>query len=565
MNQITNLEPNDENEGQDISSYKQIYRNSTYDLKNAINEFVDNIIKKCSEIKIKSVVNDDSRLFELKISDNLETGFEGIEIRGKKSPFKWGSSRIGHKDDNETSEYGLGMKAGAIACCDMFVVYTRLGDKYYKREYNYVEMSKKEDIIESLKPTFLGEITESEYKNKHPFDYGSSLVLSSIRNEIFGVTDQKNMTDYIIKNISNTYGEFIKKFNKKIYVDDKLVSHNYCFFDDPNCSIFTITKKIYYLKKNNDTKIIIDCVNENKKKIFNNNKKILEACKDDIATYINDGYESYGKNSESDMSCLILDSTFTYFSDKFMGDDKDDIPGDKVEIYKDNRNHGETYIAKSRNGIHNYTLHRIRFNSKKIGNEIGITFNKKIELKNEHDFVKAIIKCIEDNKSNFSADRPTKKFAGLYKNAIDNNIQIPDNKKPKIIIEPDPQPVPDPKPVPDPDPKPVPDPDPKPVPPPSPKSDELYLYLIQKVENLGSNIYKIGKTNKEYPFDRFKEFLKGYKVIIIFKIKNDNLEDIIKEEFGKKYERPYGDEYFIGDIDELKWDFINLIQKHETK
>ena len=63
-------------------------RSSSYNFNMIINEFIDNIIKKCSEIKIKTIIDTDSnKLYELRISDNYEFGFENILENGTSNPF----------------------------------------------------------------------------------------------------------------------------------------------------------------------------------------------------------------------------------------------------------------------------------------------------------------------------------------------------------------------------------------------------------------------------------------------------------------------------------------------
>jgi hypothetical protein len=54
-------------------------RSASYNFDMIINEFIDNIIKKCTEIKIQTLLDSDTnRLYELRISDNYSLGFENI-------------------------------------------------------------------------------------------------------------------------------------------------------------------------------------------------------------------------------------------------------------------------------------------------------------------------------------------------------------------------------------------------------------------------------------------------------------------------------------------------------
>jgi len=58
-------------------------RSASYNFDMIINEFIDNIIKKCSEIQIRAIIEPESdKLYELIISDNYEKGFENILAKG---------------------------------------------------------------------------------------------------------------------------------------------------------------------------------------------------------------------------------------------------------------------------------------------------------------------------------------------------------------------------------------------------------------------------------------------------------------------------------------------------
>jgi hypothetical protein len=83
------------------------------------------------------------------------------------------------------------------------------------------------------------------------------------------------------------------------------------------------------------------------------------------------------------------------------------LPQDLVWIYKDNRKYCKKSLVKHNNGINNYTLHKIEFNSKKIGKELGITFNKDITMECNNDLTLAIKAAIKDNRKEFNADTST--------------------------------------------------------------------------------------------------------------------------------------------------------------
>jgi len=87
-------------------------RNNNYNLIKVLCEFIDNIIKKCKKINIITTLNE-TKLYEIKISDNYEKGFENINEKGENNPLNMGHIRDGQDDNDETSEFGIGMKAAA--------------------------------------------------------------------------------------------------------------------------------------------------------------------------------------------------------------------------------------------------------------------------------------------------------------------------------------------------------------------------------------------------------------------------------------------------------------------
>jgi len=102
------------------------HRHANYTLDKVINEAVDNIIKKATEIHITTVIDDIGKLQELKISDNYIDGFENIDCEGTACPLNMGYIRQGHDCDDETSEFGVGLKAGALNAGNKLEVITKV-------------------------------------------------------------------------------------------------------------------------------------------------------------------------------------------------------------------------------------------------------------------------------------------------------------------------------------------------------------------------------------------------------------------------------------------------------
>ena len=98
-----------------------------------------------------------------------------------------------------------------------------------------------------------------------------------------------------------------------------------------------------------------------------------------------------------------------------------------------------------------------------------------------------------------------------------------------------------------------------------------YVYIIRECDfvRLNEDIYKIGRTSKTNPEDRFQKYRKGTEIIGFFRV-NDSIEcenKIIKcfsnhTNITKMNE--YGKEYFQGDKNELLIEILQIV-KHYNK
>ena len=390
------------------------HRHANYTLEKVINEAVDNIIKKASNIHIVIEVDDENRLQELKISDDYILGFESINEEGVNNPFNMGHIKYGHDDDDETSEFGVGLKAGALSASNQLSVVSYVSGKYYEVVCDFIKMEREEDVNRSYNPV-IREINEIDYNNKHPFPVGSSIILSKIRETICERTTNVDLINRIKKGISDTYSRFLLP-NKKIFVNGESVEKEIDLFTDPKCKPFTINKKFFVLEKGNDKLIIVKKTIVNvvwqlypKEKSKTKDKKweILRSGEDFITQKLQEGYKhSYPKrNNIDDMSCIDIDTTFAFYSDLYHCENNEpDKPFDKVAIYKDDRKYCNKSLEVHNNGSTNFTAHKIEFNSKKIGKELGITFNKEITMDANNELTSAITLAIKDNRGEFNAD-----------------------------------------------------------------------------------------------------------------------------------------------------------------
>jgi hypothetical protein len=418
------------------------HRHANYTLKKVINEAVDNIIKKATEIRLTTDVDDAGRLQELTISDNYINGFESINQEGISNPFNMGHIKVGHDEDDETSEFGVGLKAGALSASNQLSVVSNVSGLYHEVLCDFLKMEKEEDVNASYNPK-IKEITEAEYRQVHPYATGSSITMSKIRETICERMTQRELTDRIKSDISDTYSRFLTA-HMRIFVNGEEVTRELDFFMDTKCVPFMIRKKLFVLEKGNDRIFLIKKTNErpvwqiyvkNKTKVKDGNSKeikdkwesIKQTGEEFMAEKMKEGYNyAYGKKSVvADGSCMKIDSIFTFYSELFhTGNTKmePEQPSDSVLIYKDDRKYGKKSLKKHNNGSHNYTLHRIDFESKRIGKELGITFNKDITMDGSNELIMAITAAIDDSRSEFNADTSGGANEKLCEKAVKRSI-----------------------------------------------------------------------------------------------------------------------------------------------
>ena len=418
------------------------HRHANYTLKKVINEAVDNIIKKATEIRLTTDVDDAGRLQELTISDNYIKGFESINQEGISNPFNMGHIKGGHDEDDETSEFGVGLKAGALSASNQLSVVSNVSGLYHEVLCDFLKMEKEEDVNASYNPK-IKEITEAEYRQIHPYATGSSITMSKIRETICERMTQRELTDRIKSDISDTYSRFLTA-NMRIFVNGEEVTRELDFFMDTKCAPFIIRKKLFVLEKGNDRIFLIKKTNErpvwqiyvktktkvkdgNSKEIKDKWESIKQTGEEFMAEKMKEGYiYAYGKKSVvADGSCMKIDTIFTFYSDLFhTGNTKiePEQPSDSVLIYKDDRKYGKKSLKKHNNGSHNYTLHRIDFESKRIGKELGITFNKDITMDGSNELIMAITAAIDDSRSEFNADTSGGANEKLCEKAVKRSI-----------------------------------------------------------------------------------------------------------------------------------------------
>jgi len=326
------------------------------------------------------------------------------------------------------------MKAGALSAANQLNVYTRIprgngAFKYVEIICDFIRMSEKTDVNESFNP-FMRDITYEEYRMHHPFEQGSTIKLSKIRDSIFHRTTQQEITEFIRAELSATYARYISR-GVKLSVNETPVDPIYDLFEDPKCKAFTLKKEMfvlekeglplqYFIRQTKDGRVTWHIYSRKDNAWQGSDIVGLEY----IAELMRSGYRHLYSEFNEDGACLQLETIFTFYSDAFHRQDGHDLPmpEDALFIYKDDRCYGKESLFKHNNGSHNYTLHKLDFRSKRIGKDIGITFNKEISMNGTNELIQAIKSALVESKVGISSDTSTKTNAKLCKKAIDLGI-----------------------------------------------------------------------------------------------------------------------------------------------
>ena len=86
------------------------------------------------------------------------------------------------------------------------------------------------------------------------------------------------------------------------------------------------------------------------------------------------------------------------------------------------------------------------------------------------------------------------------------------------------------------------------------------VYLVQPIFLVGTNRYKIGCSKESR--QRLLSYMRGSRILFVFNTKNCcySLEEKIKNEFSKKFNRSAGQELFEGDEYEMKNVMLKICQ-----
>jgi hypothetical protein len=431
---------------------RERYRQSDYTLFKAEKEFIDNIILKCSKVDVRTTLNSSGKIHGIRIHDDYEFGFENIEKEGTENPFNMTHMRSGQYSDSETSTFGIGMKAAAISLCDKMTVFTRVSSgRFFKVVCDFIEMANEPVAEYSFDPRIFA-ITETEYRAYHPYEKGSTLQFESINPDIYRSTNEEDLTKENMAELSECYGEIIRKTGVGIYVNQRRVEPEKNYFLERECSPFNRQYKLYMIRFNEEPIFMCKNMNETDEvkahKIYNKDTARWSALKPKdplfwIVRKLQNGaakiedFSAAGKNkaefsesicSATEPACVIFNGTFMMYHPDLNTESKstneDRYPKGRARLFRDRRCYGNWNID-STDGNANMTDIRVEFQSKRLANIMGLTWNKNISKGHQNDLSCAMRSIIRMIHSELNANTSTGANEILYKEAIRLGIAVP--------------------------------------------------------------------------------------------------------------------------------------------
>lgn len=441
---------------------RDICKRSNYTLAKVLAEFIDNVIKLCCLISIKININSNGYISEIRVTDNKNNGFENIRKIGTDNPFNFTHMRDGQDDDNELSQNGRGMKGASVCVSDKMTCITKSNNTdIVKVVCDFQQMANTEDRNESFNPKIFN-ISEIEYKSEHKLDIGSTIILEKIDGKnIYGKTNEGDLISDISEAISDMYSPIIKNNGVRININDTLVLPEKDYFEEAQCSLFTIYYNLYKIQtENNDdnefeyiVQEIIPFEDIENFYIFNREtrkvnliKKPKDKKKYGITPDPRIAIEYFNCFSDSKACAKIKATSVLYHPDFNHENEKDNVkcPKGRARLTLNGRRYGN-WNKEGNNGTSNYVDTDIELSSKKIANEIGLTWNKHISNEQKNDVSNALHEILSKIFSKLNSDTSTPSNKKLYNYAVKNGISVPKKRIPTDLREPKSTPKPKPK------------------------------------------------------------------------------------------------------------------------
>jgi hypothetical protein len=436
------------------STVKQIRaENNTF--VSSINDIIDNIHGLASKLKIQSICDiqllydNQQNMDKVLISDNIPHGFKDIFNQGTDNPLNMGHIRLGHDDDEETSEFGTGFKKDIIYIAQYTEIYTRSVQEngnisFLKISFDISEMCGRINPEESYEPSNFEMITEEQFKQIHKFEEGSTVILSFLRQTdvTFDVETGKRITNV---QFEKQFRSQISKANSGL-IHSKIISIKVNDIPvEPEPDLFDL------VPVSNQSIFVLYCDLNNKNEpieIFR--EGITETGRSTIMKY-NLRENKFKKSSTNELN-VFKERSFIYtlgllaLTTKHTKYEASHQYNDLTDIVRSKRCFGSYKITKQeKDGYSNHIYNRLNYTSKKLNTLIGVGSNKRVDPKSN-----ILMSAIH-----ITQRETTCKFRKFVKSG---SLDLSSDSEETIIVKkkPAPKPKPDLKPAPKPDPKPVP-------------------------------------------------------------------------------------------------------------
>jgi hypothetical protein len=416
-----------------------ICRRSDYTLPKITGELVDNVIKDCSEVRLKTIIAE-GYLTEFRCSDNKDFGFEKIRAKGTDNPMNFTHMRTGQNDDNCLSQNGRGLKGGSASSGTKLTIYTNSNNNdKVKVLADFPKMAAIDDCNESYNPRIF-KVSDEEFKAEHRSEFGSTIIIENMRKDLYKQTDEKKITDYLCSSLSEMYTPILREHPEKILsINGVKVLPEKDYFEEPECKPFNISHNIYRIEKSGGEEIIIEEKDNNSTELFVYNKEsghINKMTPKEKKEYGFDKSKSssikYNDSFEGYKECIRVKATNVMYHPDFISGNVV-MPKSRARLTMSGRRYGN-WNKEANNGSGNYIDIDINLGTKKIAGEVGLTWNKEIANREENDIAKALHCIIKERiTSKLNCDTSTPANKKLYELAIQNNIDIPHSKLPSGI------------------------------------------------------------------------------------------------------------------------------------
>jgi len=178
--------------------------------------------------------------YKIIVSDNLRHGFQNLFEEASHNPLNMGHIREGHSNDQESSEFGTGLKKAMIFMAEHVELYTRsISEKNKNKKEHYVkvvfdipEMMKRPSAQESYEPTSFEIISPKEFEKMHSLDsHGSTILLQNLNENDFSHDPetglkytQKELETFLHEKLSRAYSDLIRKGVFRILLNDQWIT-----------------------------------------------------------------------------------------------------------------------------------------------------------------------------------------------------------------------------------------------------------------------------------------------------------------------------------------------------